>query len=172
MNSPVWHSPPISSCMYQCVPTLYLCTLFFFFSQIPDYFPPSSFIPSLLVFFFFFLTENEPFRNEYRLVCIKTYQLLKKNLWLVHEAATKGPWRALASEGAPPKVRREGPKPSSLHISRDACVLLRCNPWAQRFVAETQTHSPFLWNDTFIGVSWGNRLMITEPEPGPTGSCI
>lgn len=91
MNSLVWHSPPISSCVYVPVCSYALPLDFVFLSsQIPDYFPPSSFIPSLLVFFFFF-TENEPFRNEYRLVCIKTYQLLKKNLWLAHEAATKGP---------------------------------------------------------------------------------
>ena len=175
MNSPVWHSPPISSCiscMYQCVPTLYLCTLFFFFfSQIPDYFPPSSFIPSLLVFFFFKLKMSLLGMNTDWFV-LKLINCWRKTCGWSMRQPQRGPGGLWPVREPPPKVRREGPKPSSLHISRDACVLLRCNPWAQRFVAETQTHSPFLWNDTFIGVSWGKRLMITEPEPGPTGSCI
>lgn len=37
-------------------------------------------------------------------------------------------------------------------------------------VAQIQTHRPITWNDTFIGVSWGKRLMVTELGPGPTRS--
>lgn len=46
----------------------------------------------------------------------------------------------------------------------------QAQPLAQRSVAQIQTHSLIMWNDTFIGVSWGKRLMVTEPGPGPTRS--
>lgn len=51
---------------------------------------PSPCSPVRSFYWCIFFTGNEPFRNECRLVCIKTCKLLKKNLWLVPEAATEG----------------------------------------------------------------------------------
>lgn len=51
---------------------------------------PSPRSPVRSFYWCIFFTGNEPFRNECRLVCIKTCKLLKKNLRLVPEAATEG----------------------------------------------------------------------------------
>lgn len=70
-------------------------------------------------------------------------------MWLLHEAATKG--------------RRGGPKPPSFHTGGSLTGPVE-------IVAQIQTHRPITWNDTFIGVSWGKRLMVTELGPGPNRS--
>lgn len=70
--------------------------------------------------------------------------------WSVRQPL-RGPPKALAGEGAP--KGRGGPEPCSFPTGRSPRVWPRREPWAQRSVAQIQTHSPITWNDTFIGVS-------------------
>lgn len=95
-----------------------------------------------------FFTGNEPSGNECRLVCIKTYKLCKEDLWLVHEAATKG--------------RREG---SSLPPASDRA------PGPAEVRGTDPNTQAITWNDTFIGVSWGKRLIYRfgAHQPGQAG---
>ena len=103
MNALVWHSPPISSCVYVPVCSYALPLDFVFFSsQIPDYFPPSSFIPSLLVFFFFLLKMSLLGMNTDWFV-LKLINCWRKTCGWSMRQPQRGPRKALASEGAPPK---------------------------------------------------------------------
>lgn len=126
MNSLVWHSPPISSCVYVPVCSYALPLDFVFLSsQIPDYFPPSSFIPSLLVFFFFFLLKMSLLGMNTDWFVLKLINCWRKTCGWPMRQPQRGPRKALASEGAPPH-RWEGKGPS-LPPCTSAGMLASCS---------------------------------------------